>query len=43
MIRKLMNWKNATWNTTRNKKNATKMENSVIPMDTAEMTIEPVW
>mmetsp|Transcript_14132 Transcript_14132/g.57460 ORF Transcript_14132/g.57460 Transcript_14132/m.57460 type:complete len:205 (-) Transcript_14132:2157-2771(-) len=43
MMRKLMNWKNETWNTTRNKKNATKMEVTVIIIDVAEMMMDPVW
>ena len=43
MMRKLMNWKKETWNTTRNQKNATKMEVTVISIDVALMMMEPVW
>lgn len=38
-----MNWKKETWNTTRNQKNATKIEVTVISIDVALMMMEPVW
>ena len=43
MIRKLMNWKKTIWHTTRNKKNATKMEHTVMLIDVSEISKLLVW